>query len=478
MELLPTLTDNSIDAVVCDPPYGLGKPPDMSKVLRAWLDGEAHKADGGGFMGQAWDSFVPGPEVWRECLRVLKPGGHLLAFFGSRTYDLGTLAIRLAGFEIRDQIMWLYGSGFPKSLNVGKAIDAKLSQGGSRPEDIRRAAMGEDYAPSGRGRANYGNGGGSKMNGAVGEVSAEAARQWAGYGTALKPAHEPIAVARKPLAGNVAENVLAHGVGGLNIDGCRIPIDEQLPGYKTHGNGQVGSGGVYEGGYRNEPNVIDTPHHDSARHNALGRWPANVCHDGSDEVLAAFPDAKGQQGALTGQESSSKTSACYGDFKERRVFPMRGDAGSAARFFYCGKATKAERDAGLAGAPKRPLAYSNQARAEAARGNAVEAKEGEFNVARLRANNHPTVKPVALMRWLVRLVTPPGGTVLDPYLGSGSTGIASALEGFEFIGIEREAEYIDIARARIAHFSMTPPDGEEPAAAAAPRASLEQVDLF
>lgn len=279
LEALKNLPDNSVDSVVTDPPYGLS------------------------FMGKKWDYDVPSEEIWAECLRVLKPGGHLLAFAGTRTQHRMAVRIEDAGFEIRDMIAWVYGSGFPKSHNLKD--------------------------------------------------------QWQGWGTALKPALEPITVARKPLIGTVAENVLAHGTGALNIDGCRVGTDTIKTCAKPKGSSfsSVGNAQGFNG--------CEESHH-------TGRWPANLIHDGSEEVLAL--------------------------------------AGEQARFFYCPKASKKDRDDG---------------------------------------NTHPTVKPTDLMRYLCRLVTPPNGTVLDPFMGSGSTGKAAMLEGFNFIGIEREAEYIEIAKARI-----------------------------
>lgn len=388
-EVLKGLADNSIDAVVTDPPYGLNsKEPDMAEVLKHWLAGDDAPVKGLGFMGKAWDRFVPGPAVWREVFRVLKPGGHLLSFFGSRTYDMGTLAIRLAGFEIRDQIMWVYGSGFPKSLNVEKAT-------------------GDDA--------------------------------WCGWGTALKPAHEPICVARKPLSGTVAANVLAHGTGGLNIDGCRVGTESRYNANAPAGN--------KPGGNSYNMSAIGMP--DDAEGSAVtGRWPANLVHDGSDEVLAAFPDAKGQQGALTGNEPSGKMGAanCYSKMDGRHEAVPRIDASkSAARFFYCAKASKADRNYGLSG---EDIASTDLVGREEGSAGAQSPRAGAGRTTGSK-NPHPTVKPVALMRWLVRLVTPPGGRVLDPFMGSGSTGVATALEGFRFTGIELDPQFFAVASERI-----------------------------
>lgn len=325
LDVLKSLPDNSVDAVVTDPPYGLS------------------------FMGKKWDYDVPSEDIWRECLRVLKPGGHLLAFAGTRTQHRMAVRIEDAGFEIRDMIAWLYGSGFPKSLDVSKAIDKAA---GAERTEVLRSGVKSGVAPDGGVYAKGINAGFQQRE--LLAPATDAARQWSGWGTALKPAMEPITVARKPLIGTVAENVLAHGTGAINVDGSRVG-DEVLPA-AIAGQAKIGT---FERG------LMITPER-------TGRWPANVVHDGSDEPVALL--------------------------------------GDAARFFYCAKAAKKDRGKG---------------------------------------NNHPTVKPIDLMRYLVRLVTPPGGVVLDPFMGSGSTGKAAKLEGFGFIGIEREEQYVEIARARI-----------------------------
>lgn len=371
----------SVDSIVTDPPYELG------------------------FMGKTWDAsgIAYNVEMWREALRVLKPGGHLLAFSGSRTYHRMVVAIEDAGFEVRDQIMWVYGSGFPKSLDVSKAIDK--AAGAEREVVGERTFFGkaaQDWKDKGGDNFNVGGPSSAGLTKTVGITApaTDAARQWQGWGTALKPAHEPICVARKPLVGTVAANVLAHGTGAINVDGCRVGTEggTRLTQITKKGDG------IYEGGVNTGAFGDVVP--------GLGRWPANLIHDGSDEVLAAFPQAKGQQGALTGAEPSSKTANAFGEFAGRSPSEPRSDTGSAARFFYCAKASKSDR--------------------------------GEGNV-------HPTVKPTDLMRYLCRLVTPPGGLVLDPFTGSGSTGKAAVLEGFRFVGCELSPEYLAIARARIEH---------------------------
>jgi site-specific DNA-methyltransferase (adenine-specific) len=313
LEVMPTLDADSVDAIISDPPYGLS------------------------FMGKAWDHGVPGEVFWREALRVAKPGAHLLAFGGTRTFHRLTVAIEDAGWEIRDCVMWVYGSGFPKSHNG----------------------------------------------------------EWGG--TALKPAWEPIIVARKPLIGTVAANVLAHGTGGINVDECRVGTE----GGTAKGNPPKGySSGIYGSGISGACDILDI---------GKGRWPANLIHDGSDEVLAGFPiTASGKLQSGHAQGGSNMFSNNGG--KNLIDKNYGNDSGSAARFFYCAKASKADRDEG---------------------------------------NNHPTVKPTALMRYLCKLVTPLNGIILDPFMGSGSTGKAATLERFNFIGIDLSAEYVAIAQARI-----------------------------
>ena len=370
LQALAVVPDNSVDAVVTDPPYGLS------------------------FMGKKWDYDVPSVEIWAECLRVLKPGGHLLAFAGTRTQHRMAVRIEDAGFEIRDMIAWVYGSGFPKSHNVGKSIDREA---GAEREVVGKVAAGS--APLKRGHVGASGGGlsvGTERSPEydITEPATEAARQWQGWGTALKPALEPITVARKPLVGTVAANVLAHGTGALNIDGCRVPGESTL----RSNTAEMG----YHGGNLSAEYQTGSD---------TGRWPANLIHDGSDEVLAAFPQASGAVAPVKGTETSAKTANAFGEYQGRAPSDRRDGGGSAARFFYCAKASKKDRGDG---------------------------------------NSHPTVKPTDLMAYLCRLVMPPGGVVLDPFMGSGSTGKAAHAEGFNFIGIERDPEYFKIASDRIA----------------------------
>lgn len=339
------IADNSIDAIVTDPPYGLSKQPKMEEVLKHWLAGDDYNATGSGFMGKSWDSFVPGPSIWKEAYRCLKPGAWAVVFAGSRTQDLMALSLRLAGFEIMDTGMWLYGSGFPKSLDISKAID---------------------------------------------KSSPDQAKQWEGFGTALKPAYEPFILARKPLDGTYANNVLKHGVGGLNIDGCRIETDELKNKIYNNSGNNLSFGGTYGKGV-----VYGNP---------IGRFPANVIHDGLDEPWA--------------------------------------------KYFYCAKASKKDRDEGLENLSVTSAGEMTD-REEGSDGlNSPRAGAGRTTGAR---NIHPTVKPTELMRYLCRLVTPPNGLILDPFSGSGSTGKGAILEGFNFIGFEMDDKYCEIANQRVKH---------------------------
>ena len=401
LELLP---DNSIDSIVTDPPYELG------------------------FMGKSWDAsgIAYDQRVWVQCLRVLKPGGHMLAFSGSRTYHRMVCAIEDAGFEIRDQIMWVYGSGFPKSLNISKAID-KAAGAEREVTGLRKVS------PSDLGQ----NSGWNALDTSSGEYkytssATDKAKQWDGWGTALKPAHEPIVLARKPLDGTVAQTVLTHGTGGINIDGCRVNFVSDEDREESTAKNQHQDFGT-------KPMTNNTVYGDysmmkPANYNPTGRFPANFIHDGSDEVLELFPDSKAGK-----PRNDRGTGGIWSESMGVPCGPQYGDIGSAARFFYCAKANKKDRNEGLDGfEEKRP-----DERTVTGMGTFE-----EKGVAK-QANHHPTVKPTDLMRYLCRLIPPPHGTVLDPFTGSGSTGKAAVLEGFNFIGMEQSAEYVEIAKARI-----------------------------
>jgi site-specific DNA-methyltransferase (adenine-specific) len=381
LEIMRSMPDNSIDSIVTDPPYGLS------------------------FMGKKWDYDVPSVEIWAECLRVLKPGGHLLAFAGTRTQHRMAVRIEDAGFEIRDMIAWVYGSGFPKSLDVSKAIDkaagAERDVIGVREDFAKRMSLSK--------RPGTANVGGYVNPQAAGEITAtDDARQWHGWGTALKPALEPITVARKPLIGTVVANVLEHGTGALNIDGCRVATNESLKG--------GGSPIMRYDGQNDRLCWGEGYTRKATEGNVLGRWPANLIHDGSDEVVAGFPQSQVSGSAKNGKRSDATPEGIFG---KRPQGQLHNDTGSAARFFYCAKASKKDRGEG---------------------------------------NAHPTVKPTDLMAYLCRLVTPPGGVVLDPFMGSGSTGKAAQREGFRFIGIEREPAYMEIANSRIRRVEFPGPE--------------------
>jgi len=412
-DVMHTMAADSVDAVVCDPPYGLA------------------------FMGKGWDHAVPSIDYWTEALRVAKPGAHLLAFGGTRTFHRMVCAIEDAGWEIRDRILWLYGSGFPKSLDVSKAIDK--AAGAKRDVPGRHEAVGRAVGIAGNdGRCitcGKGRGGqpGNCQCDKEGTPVTDAARTWQGWGTALKPAHEPIIVARKPLIGTVAANVLAHGTGALNIDGCRVPTTDGLSGgaYATHGTERGDGWGMQRAGAGEY--VQPT-----------GRWPANVIHDGSDEVLAGFPTETGPSPSGPIRRGDRNTDNVFGRQPNAGGTIGYGysDHGSAARFFYCAKADRADRNDGCDGLPLHPSGMVSNTS-----GQHITRRDGGAPAP--SANNHPTVKPTDLMRYLCRLVTPPGGLVLDPFMGSGSTGRAAVAEGFSFVGIELDTAYVAIARARI-----------------------------
>lgn len=476
LEILPTLPDNSVDSIITDPPYELG------------------------FMGKAWDNsgIAYSVELWQECLRVLKPGGHLLAFGGSRTWHRLAVAIEDAGFEMRDSIAWLYGSGFPKSHNISKAIDKHLSMGvaGLLPDEKRfcewmqknsgititqskkilgsarfitgqvevvntattqkpnygRRAMIPTYAAwqkikpllavaapdwieslvkeppkpaiehpnewkSGKGEGTAGN------------------NEWAGWGTALKPAFEPIVVARKPLIGTVAENVLQFGVGGLNIDASRIDYQNEADQASATPQGQPRNHEYF--GKQGQ----EAPRND----NSKGRWPANVI---LDETTAKLLDEQSGITKSSATASIHKASNSIGTFKTKdRITAGHTDSGGASRFFYVAKASKRDRNEGLDELPEQIVT---------GRDAGQDARQVPYKTRSNPVKNiHPTVKPTTLMTYLIKLVTPEAGIVLDPFTGSGSTGKASLLEGYTFIGIELTAEYLPIIEGRLKHAEQT-----------------------
>jgi len=369
LDRLKELDDNSVDSIVTDPPYGLS------------------------FMGKKWDYDVPAVNIWEECFRVLKPGGHLLAFAGTRTQHRMAVNIEDAGFEIRDMIAWVYGSGFPKSHNISKAID---KMAGAEREVVGIGAASRPNAKNHNVRTR------GDFSGDVFETvpATPEAQQWDGWGTALKPALEPITVARKPVAEkSIAENVLKYGTGAINIDASRVETNPEVDDPRLGGNGSWSTDNMAKNAYGDYEGGQHSSH-------SSGRFPANLIHDGSDEVVEL--------------------------------------AGDSARFFYCAKASKKDRDEGLDHMEEQQFVQWQT-------GNGASGKPSSMSEGRdtKRKNTHPTVKPTDLMKYLVRMVTPKGGVVLDPFMGSGSTGKAAKLEGFDFIGIEMDEEYFLLAKSRI-----------------------------
>ena len=471
--ILKTYPDNYFDAVVTDPPYGLGKEPNAAELMQDWVEFGYHEVKGTGFMGKEWDAFVPQPVFWKEVFRVLKHGGHVLSFFGTRTYDWGVMSMRFAGFEVRDCIQWLYGSGFPKSHNIGKAID-KMDGNDREVIEGRQSA-------SSLGNKKTMDGGIANKNYKFTKGNSE----WEGWGTALKPANEPIVLARKPLEKglSVAENILKWGVGGINIDASRI-------GFKNDADFKESTQKNQHADFGTKPMTNNNVYGDYSmvepkNYEPTGRFPANIilthhseCEcKGTKKVKAikggnsraiqkntyndfgknydntpngigcGFGDENGeetienwdchedcpirildeQSGVSKSGKNAVRTSDGFNENAYGKGIGVKagqnngeyGDKGGASRFFYCAKASKSERNKGLEG----------------------------FN------NGHPTIKPIKLMQYLVKMITPPNGKVLDPFCGSGTTGIACKIEGFDFVGIEQDAEYFKIAKARIKNYT-------------------------
>jgi site-specific DNA-methyltransferase (adenine-specific) len=439
LEELKNIPDNSIDSIVTDPPYGLANldAKVFTTALLKWVAGNRdYMPSGKGFMGKSWDAFVPPPAVWDECFRVLKPGGHMLVFAGSRTQDLMGLSVRMAGFEIRDSIAWLYGSGFPKSMDVSKAIDkaagAEREVIGRNPNSRENATKDNTLYESGTvGKTDY-----------ITAPATDDAKKWSGWGTALKPAHEPIIVARKPLTEKtVVDNVLKYGTGGINIDAARI-------------GDEVRTSTITENGFGS--NFMDdnwVPSGKSYEKTVTGRFPANVIFD---ETTAEILD---QQTGITksGQPRTDKgTGGIWKDGDGIPVGPQYGDEGGASRFFYVSKASKKDRNEGLEGLESAFSGYSTRYCTACGKnvpyvGSCGCDADVEMRPANPQQNIHPTVKPTTLMEYLVKLVTPVGGTVLDPFTGSGSTGKAAIRNGFRFIGVEMTEDYLPIIKARIEH---------------------------
>ena len=496
LEELKKLDDNSVDAVITDPPYGLSntKPTQVADVLAAWVTGDTEKvpAKRGGFMGKDWDSFVPPPAVWAECMRVLKPGGHMAVFAGARTQDLMGLSIRLAGFEIRDTLGWIYGSGFPKSMDISKAID--------KAAGAEREVIGSGKSGKTAGMQNLGPSGIAGGEYDITATATDDAARWDGWGTALKPAIEPIILARKPLDGTVANNVLAHGVGGLNIDACRVGIDDGERDVIDSRSGASSSNKSVtcygDGlGQRKEEGLFKS--------HAAGRFPANVL---LDEHAAKEMDK--QSGVIKGRVGMTKhgsgTNSVYGTYErsaQSLVSDGVEDSGGASRFFPVFKSeeetpeTKGRFPANVLLDEHAAAEMDEQSGVSVSRANTSSDGRGAegsyifasasfgrrdpsnsyndsggasrfFPVFKYQAKapkrerpvivredgtkvQHPTVKPLALMEWLVTLITPEGGTVLDPFAGTGTTLQAATNKGFRPIGIEADADYIQLINKRM-----------------------------
>jgi site-specific DNA-methyltransferase (adenine-specific) len=423
LEVLKTIEDNSIDSIVTDPPYGLS------------------------FMNKKWDYDVPSVDVWKECLRVLKPGGHLLSFSGSRTYHRMAVRIEDAGFEIRDQIMWVYGSGFPKSHNIGKAVD-KL-QG-------NEVKIGKAFNVAGQ---NFGLNQNKELRSDHPDyIKPTYDNEWEGWGTALKPSHEPIVMARKPLSEKTnAENVLRWGTGGLNIDDSRIATDDVLGRQVSENDLGAGQYGLNDGRKTKPTNKLVGTFNDNTK--GLGRWPANIIFDEeAGQVLDQQSGIKNGNGEVKIQKIKKYGGSSFGLTDGRKTLPQfneverpqYNDKGGASRFFYCPKASKKDRDEGCDMLEEKGYEVNFK---ESPKQGSIEKYGMEEALKRLKGltskNNHPTVKPTELMLYLIKLVTPKGGTVLEPFMGSGSTGKAAVRGGYDFIGIEKEEEYLKIAKARI-----------------------------
>jgi len=435
IEAMRNMEDNSIDSIVCDPPYGLN------------------------FMGKGWDHGTPGIPFWAEALRVAKPGAYLLAFGGTRTYHRLACAIEDAGWDIRDSLAWCYGSGFPKSTDVSKQIDKKF--GAERKVVGKSEKQAAGFIRRGRTDEQVFRGENvERIPAIITAPATEAAKQWQGWGSALKPAWEPIVMASKPFKGTIAENVLKHGTGAINVDGCRVEGAPRM----THKDGNKSATSIYQQGTSYNPDAKY-----DRRENPTGRWPANLILTPDEEVLACFPETGASKASNRGLQHSGRHGglADAGGNIKPGTDTIRGhndNGGSAARFFhqcpydtedvenykrlmYCAKTSKTDRNQGCEALEEK---QTSAPIANLPSGKSVEGEKMGRNTTQSK-NHHPCLKPTPLLRNLVRLVTPPGGTVLDPFAGSGSTGKAAILEGFNFIGCELEDEYAVIAKARLEH---------------------------
>lgn len=471
IELLKKYPNNYFDSVVTDCPYGLSKEPNAEEMLGAWIKTGYLEVKGSGFMGKEWDSFVPQPIFWKEIYRVLKYGGHIVAFFGTRTYDWGCMAIRLGGFEIRDCIQWVYGSGFPKSHNIGKAVD-KI-QGNEREEIGTSKANGIKAITKSRVEQGY------RKNLTIANTRDERTldkgnSDWEGWGSALKPANEPIVLARKPLEKglSIAENMLKWGTGGINIDATRIGFKNNLDYKESTQKNQhedFGTKPLTNNNVYGDYSMIQPKNYQPS-----GRFPSNFimshhkdCEDCNcvDDCPIKILDEQSGESKSSKRGSHNSRVRTLGDIykqdrDEYRDDNTYGDKGGASRFFYVAKASQWERSFGLDEFEEKQVSDK--------KGNGLGrvcnicktnilkpcyCKNNEWILPLNSKNSHPTIKPIELMQYLVRLVTQPNGIVLDAYAGSGTTGIACKIDGFNFIGLEISKEYTDIANQRIKSFN-------------------------
>jgi site-specific DNA-methyltransferase (adenine-specific) len=443
-EILKTYPDNSFDCVVTDPPYGIS------------------------FLGKDWDHNTGDREVYEQCLRVLKPGGHLLAFSAARTYHHLAMTVETVGFEIRDQIMWIYGSGFPKSQDVGRQIDKSQNKGKFIGTGATQMSGGPKEFPDGALPRS------EKM---IHEPETDEAKQWSGWGTQLKPAHEPIVMARKPVIGSIRENVLEHGTGAINIDATRvIPSNDELEAFQ--GNWDRKASGMAEysklDGSVQSGQQIQSSLKDINDYKPTGRFPANVIHDGSDEVVSLFPstDTKNNPPKKYSNKTGFREGYVNGVAPDKEIeHTIYNDGGSAARFFYCPKVSRSERHIGFDPNSqgviidsevfgKTPVCLDcGKTRNGSTKHDGCDPENIGFQERRTErssevGNNHPTVKPIELMKYLIKLVTPPNGHILDPFNGSGSTGCAAVELGYDYTGIELDPNYVEIATKRISHWEQ------------------------
>ncbi len=409
LDVLRRVPENTFHSIPSDPPYGLG------------------------FMGKGWDKVLPDPRLWAEALRVARPGAHMALFGAPRVFHRLACQVEDQGWELRDCLMWLYGSGFPKSLDVSKAMD-KAAGVEREVLEWRKSAGGRTTAANPMDR----DAGRTNTHDPITAPATDLARQWQGWGTALKPAWEPILLFRKPLIGTVAQNVQRWGCGGLNIDATRVGTSKEVPGSmpKTQTDATSFATKSRPAGSGQDPNV--------------GRWPANLILDPEAGALLDAQTGTLKSGSVAkGTIKNAWEGHTMGAQASMEMPVIVGSTGGASRFFYCAKASRSEREAGLG----PPVGYVDPSRGQHSAGrNSPRAGAGRSSP---RANTHPTVKPLALMRWLVRLITPPHGLTLDPFAGSGSTGCAAAMEGFHHLGIELDPAHAALARERVAHWSTS-----------------------